>query len=682
MQKLSRDTRDTLFLVCVVALTVAPHMLRIPLWAGASLLLLLGWRVWLAWGARPLPNRWLLMLILAAACGAAKVSHGVLVGRDAGLTLVTLLMALKLLEMHKRRDAFVVFFLGFFLVLTQFLHSQALWVALWTVATVWGLLTSLVLAQMPLGQPHLKIAAREAARTTLYGLPVMVLLFLLFPRMAPLWGVPSASAGTGLSNEMEFGQVATLASDDSVALRLRPLDGQTLPPPQWLYFRGPVLTDFDGLSWRARPPGTVLPPGEAWQRGLGPALRYEMLVEPQRVSLLPVLEYDAGQPGELWQLPSLLLRRSAELSWIANRPITERLRLQHEAQLSSSRLGPFEEHPSLRPARRLPPGLNPRLTAWARELAQGRSTDELLAALLTHIRREPFRYTLTPGVYGEASPHLIDEFWFDRRAGFCEHYAAATVVALRAAGVPARLVTGYQGMDPELQDGWAVVRNSHAHAWIEYWQPQIGWRRADPTAAVAPERVERSQRLSPPPGALRGALDAIDPTLWARMRRIGEALDLQWQQWVLGYARDQQFDLLRRLGFEEADWTALGHAVAIAIGSLALGALAWMRWRAHEHNPWVRLHQRTLRALQRAGLTQAQPHQAPLRWAALAGQHWGARAAALQAQLAQLEQRRYGPQAELSPWQALRWRQTWWRGLQRSLPRGLGDTAPPSSPSS
>ncbi len=682
MQKLSRDTRDTLFLVGVVAMTVAPHLLRIPLWAGASLLLLLGWRVWLAWGARPLPNRWLLMLVLAAACGAAKISHGVLVGRDAGLTLVTLLMALKLLEMHQRRDAFVVFFLGFFLVLTQFLHSQALWVALWTVVTVWGLLTSLVLAQMPLGQPHLKIAAREAARTTLYGLPVMVLLFLLFPRMAPLWGVPSASAGTGLSSEMEFGQVATLASDDSVALRLRPLGGQALPPPQQVYFRGPVLTDFDGLTWRARPPGGALPAGEAWQPGPNAALRYEMLVEPQRVSLLPVLEYDAGQPGELWQLPSLLLRRSAELSWIANRPITERLRLQHEAQLSGSRLGPFDEHPSLRPARRLPPGLNPRLTAWARELAQGRSADELVAALFTHIRREPFRYTLTPGVYGESSPHLIDEFWFDRRAGFCEHYAAATVVALRAAGVPARLVTGYQGMDREPQEGWAVVRNSHAHAWIEYWQPQRGWQRADPTAAVAPERVERSQRLSPPPGALRGALDAIDPTLWARMRRIGEALDLQWQQWVLGYARDQQFDLLRRLGFEEADWTALGHAVAIAIGSLALASLAWMRWRAHEHNPWVRLHQRTLQSLQRAGLTQAQAHQAPLRWAALAGQHWGAQAAALQAQLAQLEQRRYGPQAELSPWQALRWRQAWWQAFRRSLPKGLGDTPSPPSPPS
>ncbi|MFO1251718.1 MAG: DUF3488 domain-containing protein [Inhella sp.] len=538
MNKLSRDTRDTLFLVGVVALTVAPHLLRIPLWAGASLVLLLGWRVWLAWGARPLPNRWLLMLVLAGACAAAKTSHGVLVGRDAGLTLVTLLMALKLLEMHKRRDAFVVFFLGFFLVLTQFLHSQALWVALWTVATVWGLLTSLVLAQMPLGQPHLKIAAREAARTTLYGLPVMVLLFLLFPRMAPLWGVPGASASTGLSDQVEFGQMATLASDDSVALRLRPLDGQALPPTQWVYFRGPVLTDFDGLSWRARPPGTVLPAGEAWQRGPGPALRYEMLVEPQRVSLLPVLEHDAGQPGELWQLPSLLLRRSAELSWIANRPITERLRLQHEAQ-PGSRLGPFEDHPSLRPARRrLPPGLNPRLTTWARELAQAAVPTSSGGAAHTHPPRALPLHP-DPGCLRRGQPAL------DRRVLVRPPRRFSALRRCHRGG-PARSRRAGPAGDGLPGHGPRAARWLGGGA----QQPCPCLDRvlaaADRLAARRPHRRRGS-------GA-RGAQPAPEPAAGRPARRPGRhrphlvgahaphrrGADLQWQQWVLGYARDQQ----------------------------------------------------------------------------------------------------------------------------------------------
>ena len=676
MNRLNRETRDTLFLVGVVAACVGPHLFRLPLWAGAAVALLLAWRVALAWRAQPLPNRWVLMLVLVAACVGAKLSHGVLVGRASGLTLVAVLMALKLLEMHNRRDAFVVFFLGFFLVLTQFLHSQALWVALWTVVTVWGLLTSLVLAQMPLGQPHLKIAAREAARTTLYGLPVMVLLFLLFPRMAPLWGVPGAGASTGLSDQLEFGNMASIATDERIALRLRALDGRRLPPSSQVYLRGPVLTQFDGQTWRSSPPG-LFALRDAWQPGNNPPLRYEMLVEPQRVPLLPELEFGPGQPNEVWNLQGLTLRRSTELNWIASRPITERLRFEHRAVLAGAQLGPLREHPSLQAARALPPGLNPRLRAWAQQLAQGRDTPALLAALLQHIREQPFGYTLTPGIYGEFSPHGIDEFWFDRRLGFCEHYAAATVVALRAAGVPARIVTGYQGLDPELQEGWAVVRNSNAHAWVEYWQAEQGWLRVDPTAAVAPERVEFGRRLAPPPGALQGAFDAIDPSLWRRLRQFGEGLDLRWQQWVLGYARDQQFDLLRKLGFSEPDWTALGHAVAIAIAALGLGSLGWARWRQREHNPWVRLHQRALLALQAAGLP-AQAHQAPLRWAQLAAQHWGeARASDVVQQLQALEAQRYGPQSAAHPGDALRWRRSWWAAFQRAMPSG--DTPPPSS---
>ncbi|MBB5206134.1 transglutaminase-like putative cysteine protease [Inhella inkyongensis] len=651
LQSLSRETRDTFFLVGVVALTVAPHLPRLPLWAGAALALLLGWRAWLAWRGQPLPGRWLLAGLLIALVAAAKLSHGVLIGRSAGLTLVCLLLALKLLEMHDRRDAYVVFFLGFFLVLTQYLHSQALWVALWTLACVWGLMTALVLAQMPLGQPHLRLAAREAARTTALGLPAMLLLYLLFPRIAPLWGVPGG-ASTGLSDELSFGQVATLATDSRIALRLRPLPGSALPAAPDLYLRGPVLSDFDGQIWRASPPRLSHPP-DALQPQAGPTLRYEMVVEPQRASVLPVLEFDTARPGETWNLDGLTLRRSAELSWISARPITQRLAFAHQA--SPARLGPLAEHPSLRGLRTLPPGLNPRLRDWVRPLAQGRSPEALVQVLLDHIRSQPFEYTLNPGVYGENSPHAIDEFWFEGRKGFCEHYAAALTVALRAAGVPARIVTGYQGRDAELLDGWAVVRNSNAHAWVEYWQAGEGWRRSDPTAAVAPERVRRGERLSPPPTVLQGAFDAIDPSLWLQLRRLGETLDLRWQQWVLGYSREQQFDLLAKLGFESPDWQALGQAVAGVIAALAGLSLAWMRWQQRDADPSLRLQRRTQQWLLRAGLP-AQAHQSPLHWAELARARPGGEP--LAAQLMELEQTRYGtghPALGGGAWTRLAW---------------------------
>ena len=265
----TREARDSFFLIGVVLLTIAPHLPRLPLWASGLALALLAWRAWLAAGARPLPSRWLLVALLVAAVAGTKLSHGVVLGRQPGLTLVCLLMAMKLLEMHARRDAFVVFFLGFFLVLAQYLHSQSLWVALWTIAAVWGLLTSLVLSQMPLGQPSLKLASREAARSTLLGLPLMVLLFLLFPRIGPLWGLPQDALGkTGLSGTMRMGGVAEVANDDAIAFRVR-FEGRA-PADNQLYFRGPVLSRFDGVEWKQGP----LPrPGSSYRADMALELR-------------------------------------------------------------------------------------------------------------------------------------------------------------------------------------------------------------------------------------------------------------------------------------------------------------------------------------------------------------------------------------------------------------------------
>ncbi|MBH9552818.1 transglutaminase family protein [Inhella gelatinilytica] len=679
MKPLARDARDTFFLVGVVALCAAPHLLRVPPWAAGMVILLLAWRLLLAARSQPLPHRgWLVALLLVAGVGA-KLTHGALIGRPAGLTLVTVLLALKLLEMHQRRDAYVVFFLGFFLVLAQFLHSQALWVAAWAGLSVWGLLSSVVLAQMPLGQPNLRVAAREAARTTLLGLPVMVLLFVLFPRIAPLWGVPSQGASTGLTDRLSFGQVADLATDERIALRLRPLDGRPLPAPAQIYIRGPVLTQFDGLTWQTLPTegrAHATPALQFAPTPDAPALRYEMLLEPQRLEWLPELEFGAGTPGDLWTPDGVRLLRTADHSWRAERPVTERLRLVMEAWPGGRARSPLTPHPSLRAALSLPPGLNPQLRAWAQTLAPEGDARAKVAALLAHIRTEAFTYTLSPGPYGEVSPHAIDEFWFGRRWGFCEHYAAASVFALRAAGVPARIVTGYQGADPTLQDGWAVVRNSNAHAWIEFWQAGQGWLRADPTAAVAPDRVEWGQRLAPPRGILRGTLDALDPTLWLHLRHWGERIDLRWQQWVVGYARSQQFELLGRLGFEAPDWEALGQVTAAVIGVLTLGLLAWTRWQQRDANPWARLHRRAHRALQHAGLLQAATHHAPLRWALLARDQWGSAAASVAHQLQTLETQRFGAPTPLSAVDAWRWRWRWWRDFTGAL-AVLRHTAPP-----
>ncbi|MCV2348758.1 DUF3488 and transglutaminase-like domain-containing protein [Paucibacter sp. Y2R2-4] len=668
LSQLGRESRDTLFLLATIAAIVAPHGGHLPLWASAITALMLAWRGWLAWRSEPLPGRWVLVAVLLVGASLTWITHRTLMGREAGITLLVMLMALKTLELRARRDAFVVFFLGFFLVLTNFLYSQSLFTALWTLLSVWALLSAVVLAQMPVGQPSLALAAKQAARTTLYGLPVMVLLFVLFPRIGPLWGVPADSVGrTGLSNRMDFGAMSEIANDDSIAMRLR-FQGPP-PPPQSRYFRGPVLAQFDGKTWR---PSPLLWPGRPDPlRTQGEALSYELTLEPLRISVLPLLEMSPEPAGAELLLDGLKVRRSPELQWTAERPITERLRLNTRAY-SRYHHGPLTQSGQtalvLQNYLDLPPGFNPRTLAWAADLRrqprfsaldESQLAPALAQAVMQHIASADFIYTLAPGRYGEVTPHVIDEFWFDRRLGFCEHFSAAFVVVMRAMGVPARIVTGFQGMDPQPQDDYWIVRNSNAHAWAEYWSPQQGWQRADPTAAIAPERIQQGLALRPAPGAFAGALGQLNPTLWLSLRRAWETLDNRWQQSVLNYSRQSQFELLKNAGFQSPDWQLLGQVSAVLIGLIAILGAAWSAWQQRPHDAWSRQRARILADLRRLGVNEAAAHQGPAHWASLLQQRHGQAALPAALLLQQLERSRYAPGAD----QGLSYaeRRRWWR---------------------
>jgi protein-glutamine gamma-glutamyltransferase len=652
--RLPRDARDSFFLLGVITAVVAPHADHLPWWSTALTTVVLGWRAGLAWRQRPLPSRWWLLAVIVVYTGLTWLTFRTLIGREAGITLLVMLMALKTLELRARRDAFVVFFLGFFLVLTQFLYSQSLLMAVWSLVSLWGLLAAVVLAQMPTGVPSIAIAARRAAGTTALGLPIMVLLFVLFPRIAPLWGVPTEAIGkTGLSNQLEFGAMNEIADDESIAMRLK-FDGPP-PPPDQRYFRGPVLTRFDGKTWRAPDARS----SQTWLRGRddlttkGPALRYEMTLEPLRISVLPLLEMSPGAAGSELSLTDLVVQRGPELQWVSPRPITERLRLNSSAYVDWQ-AGQRRNRIHQSTDTDLPNGLNPRTRTWAEllagdprftSLAPGPRAEALAAALLEHIRTQDFTYTLTPGRYGESSPDVIDEFWLDRRLGFCEHFASAFVVVMRAMGVPARIVTGFQGWDAEPQDGYYVVRNANAHAWAEYWVEGRGWVRSDPTAAVAPNRVIQGLALRPEPGVI----GQFNPTLWRAMRNGWETLDNRWQQLVLNYSRDNQFDLLKKMGFERADWTALGQALAIVILVLAVAGAGWIRWSGRPHDAWSRQRARIASLLAPAGVA-ITPHESPAAWArALRRQH-GQKAEPAAQWLEQLERSRYAPNSTAPSW--------------------------------
>ena len=637
-----REARDTLFLLLVIGWVVLPQVGHLPWWCTSLAAGVLLWRGWLAIAARRLPSQWWLLVLLVAALTATWFTHRTLLGRDAGVTLIVILLALKTLELRARRDAFVIFFLGFFTMLTNFFFSQSLPTAAAMLLALLGLLTALVNAHMPVGRPPLLRAARTACMLALLGAPVMAVLFLLFPRFGPLWGIPgdAMSGRSGLSATMQVGNLAALALDESIAMRIR-FEGAP-PPQQDLYFRGPVLSSFDGREWRALQPrlGSRFSPaltGPAQLQVSGAPVRYEVTLEPNNRPWIFVMEAAPERPV----VAGFGATMTGELQWVANRPVTDLLRYQVQSY-PSFRHGPRSSAAVLPDYLELPAGFDPRTMELARQLRSdpalsGGGTAALVNAVLQKLRREGYRYTLEPGTFGR---HTADEFWFDRKEGFCEHIASAFVVLMRAMDIPSRVVTGYQGGDRNPVDGFWAVRQSDAHAWTEVWISGRGWLRVDPTSAVAPGRTGAFERLTPPRGALASAFNAVTPDIAASVRAAWEALNNAWNQRILNYTQSKQLDLLKNLGFESPSWEDLSFvliAVVVAVATLGAG---WTLWDRSQHDPWLRLLARVQKRLRAAGVA-LPPASAPRQLATLVTSRFGEAAKPLAHWLLQLEAQRY-----------------------------------------
>ena len=645
LNNLPRDTRDTLFLLVVIAWIIAPQTSELPLWCSAMAATVLVWRGVIAWRNKSLPSRWWLFGLLLLAGAGTFASYRTLLGRDAGVTFIVVLLALKTLELRAKRDAFVVFFLGFFTLLSNFFFSQSLLVAAAMLIGMQGLLTALVNSHMPVGKPPLMQAAKTAGWMALLGTPIMVVLFMLFPRIAPLWGVPEdAMRGrSGLSSSMEVGTIASLALDSSVAMRVR-FEGEA-PQRRDLYFRGPVLSSYDGVQWRTLRSGLV--PQQQLTANLkveGAPLRYEVTLEANNRPWLLVLDGTLKAPEAKGFTPTM----SPDLQWRVERPISELLRYKVQSHVNY-RHGPDNALIGLRDYLDLPQGFNPRTNALAAEIrrdpryarADGAA---LVDVVIGRLRTGGYTYTLEPGVFGI---NTADEFWFDRKQGFCEHIASSFVVLMRGLGVPARIVTGYQGGELNAVDGFWTVRQSDAHAWAEVWLLDRGWVRVDPTSAVAPGRTGTLQRLEAPAGAFTRALVNVNPRFALNLRAIWEATNNRGNQWVLNYTQDKQLNLLRNLGFESPSWEDLSYVLIGIIVFVSLAGAGWTQWDKYRQDPWLRLLGRAARKLRQAGL-EVPPNASPRMLANTLAQRGSANADALQrwsAWLVQLETWRYAPRS-------------------------------------
>ena len=648
LKNLPRDSRDTLFLLLVIAAVVLPQVVHLPLWCSSLVAGVLVWRGTLAWKSQPLPSRWWLVILLVIAVAATFATHRTILGRDAGVTLLVILLALKTLELRAQRDAFVVFFLGFFCMLSNFLFSQSLLTAFAMLVALMGLLTALVNAHMPVGKPPLMAAAKIAGKMALLGAPIMVVLFMLFPRLAPLWGMPGgpSQGKSGLSADMRVGTIANLALDDSIAMRLK-FEGAP-PLSRDIYLRGPVLSNFDGRQWL--PPVTSSAGSNL--KVAGQPFNYEVTLEPSNKPWLFALDAATAAPV----LPGYQLRTTSELQWFTNRPVTDLIRYKAQSH-TQFRYGPERFDLSLQNDVKLPKGYNPRTLQLAADIkADARFANAdvatLVNAVMQKLRTGGYEYTLEPGLYGD---NTADEFWFDRTAGFCEHIASSFVVLMRAMGVPARIVTGYQGGEFNQVDSYLVVRQSDAHAWAEVWQTgkedgsAVGsWVRVDPTSAVAPQRIDSLQRLAAPSGLFGGAIASLwtntlgnsgyNPLL--ELRAVWDAVNNTWNQKILNYTEATQLNILKNLGFSSPSWADLSYVLIAIIVAVSLLGIAWTTWDKRQHDPWLRLLTSVRSRLAKTGLT-SPPNMSPRQLARVAVNHFGETANPLAAWLIQLEELRY-----------------------------------------
>lgn len=643
------------WLLVAQALVIVPHLGHLPLWVIGLWLGCAGWRVQIFRMRVGYPTRLAKGGLMLAAAAGVFASRGSLVGLDAGVVLLIAAFVLKLVELRSQRDALVLILLGFFCVVTAYLFDDSLLAAAYSLLPVSALLAALIgLQQSRLAMrpwPTLRLALGLLAQ----ALPLMLLLFVFFPRLGPLWTLPNPNnqALSGLSDSMTPADIAELSKSDELVFTAT-FNGAP-PARTQLYWRALTLEHFDGRRWSQAPlvsrqdAPQWLPSGQPWE--------YSVIAQASGRNWLFALDVARSEEG------GVQARRDFSLQY--QRPIDQPLRYQvrswpdvlRDANLPLS---------SLADSLQLPAEGDPRSRAWARELqARHPQPDALVQALLQHFNREPYHYTLKPPPVGIDS---IDEFLFRTRRGFCAHYAGAMTFVLRAAGIPARVVAGYQGGELNPRGNFFTVRQFDAHAWVEYWQAGQGWTSVDPTFAVAPERIEQGleQALSGEQSFL--ADSPLSPlryrqVAWLNQLRLGwDDLNHGWQRWVLGYQGAQQLQLLQRW-FGRMDGQLLGLAL-VGGGGLLLGLLAlflFKPWR-RERDPLLRQFRRFELLLARHGLPR-QAAEGPRAYAERAARQLPAQAEAIRAFAQTFEAQQYG--AATLDAQALARRL---RELRRSLP--------------
>ena len=544
-------------------------------------------------------------------------------GLDMGVAFLVLCLVSKLWELYKRRDAYVVLNLSLFVLAALFLMDQGL---LTTLEVIVGAIIVL-LAFIALNDDSNASGDGRLRTLGVLGvgaLPLLVVLFLFFPRLPPLWSVQLSGqqATTGVSDSMSPGDFANLGQSTELAFRVEFADER--PPQQQLYWRGLVFSDFDGVTWRPahqRDQWSSRLQAPAWiqhafatvpDESRAAPVNYKVILEPTQQNWLFGLDYPFSEQPDI--------NTTSEFTLSKDQPVTQQLRYD-VLQFAQMRIDPVLTEASRRENLALPNEGNPQARALAKQLFEQSGSDPVryIAAIEQWINRTDFRYTLSPP---RLNTNRIDEFLFETKAGFCEHYSSSFTFMLRAAGIPARVVAGYQGGEPSRNGNVWEVRQMDAHAWTEVWLEGQGWVRVDPTAFVAPERVEQGMNtMTEQQGAAifgNGASAQISYQQYQMLqtlRRLSDQASYYWQKDVVGYNQDKQADSLLKWFnissiMQQIIWLATSAVSVMAI----LVFVIWYRRRKRWHPADLSLAQLSKRVAKHDKLLARNDNEGQLAW--------------------------------------------------------------------
>ena len=595
MNPLSRSA--ALYMMGTLALTLIPQWLKMSPWLSLITLAAFVWRIGaIRYHWNPLP---VMARVFVAFIGLTAVLavHGVFWGRRAGSAMLAVMLALKLLEAFRIRDGRMLVSVCFFLAAIQFLFYQSAQMLLYAGAViVFGLITFMRLQRDDAfvhnpGAADTKVPfanMKMIGKVLAISLPLALTLFFLFPRLSsPLWGMPenSLDGKSGLADDMSPGSIQSLFIDDSPAFRVE-FEGP-VPPPRERYWRGPVFWNFDGSTWSPMFLGyrRITP---TMPEPLSTSYRYSVQLEPHERHWLFALDFPASlPPGSVLTADFMMYSIKAVTNLLSYDVVSEPDYIANARLLRDFRAIALD----------LPDRLNPQSRAWIEQMRERFPQDRaLIKAVLAYFNEQEFFYSLDPPPLGL---HSVDDFMFATRDGYCEHYSSAFTVLMRMAGIPARVVTGYQGGYFSSRGGYFLVRQSDAHAWTEVWLQGSGWTRVDPTAMVAPERIDK------------GALDAFaGKRTWydfAWLRSARNSMDLAqhfWNRWVISFDYDRQAGLFSRFGLKYAGTRILVTSMLV-LGLLAL-LLAWPLLHRVSFNrsrdPATQLYGRFLHHLKKLGI--------------------------------------------------------------------------------